>query len=363
MAQKKKKSVAKPPVEWIGGVVTLPAYVPDEQGEPFRPLAALWLSADGLVLGMEVLGRSVEPGQVGASFLRTTRAPMVGRPHVPAQVRVASPEVARELGAHAAGVAVVCAATPEVDAMMAILRQGMAEAPDEEDDDEDDTYLTAGISAEAMESFFRTAARFHRAAPWKVIPGDTSLLEITIEALDVRGLVVSIIGQMGESFGLVCFGSFDDFEAYVVAAETIDEDESPKLPHHVALNFDRGADISPALRTEISAQGWEVADATAYPWIVVVDEDLVARPPTARELTRMEAIAAAIAWLVETEPDLPAAWKRPAQLRRTTTVAIAAGPVEVGLATLSPWHALEPAAAPAAAKKGKTAPKAAGKRR
>jgi hypothetical protein len=284
---------------------------------------------------------------------------MVGRPHVPAQVRVASPEVARELGAHAAGVAVVCAATPEVDAMMAVLRQGMAEATDEDDDDDDDTYLAAGITAEAMESFFRAAARLHRAAPWKVVPGDTSLLEITIEALDVRGLVVSIIGQMGESFGLVCFGSFADFEAYVAAAETIDEDESPKLPRHVALNFDRGADISPVLRKEISVQGWEVAGATAYPWIVVVDEDVVARPPTPRELTRMEAIAAAIAWLVETEPDLPAAWRRPAQLRRTTTVALAAGPVEVGLATLSPWHAPEPAAA----KKGKAPRKAAGKPR
>ena len=43
MAPKKKRAG----VEWVGGVVPMPAYVTGE-GEPYRPEVLLWMSADGV---------------------------------------------------------------------------------------------------------------------------------------------------------------------------------------------------------------------------------------------------------------------------------------------------------------------------
>lgn len=325
----KKKRAAKV-IEWAGGVLRLPAYVSGE-GEPYRPAAAIWFSPGGPVLGMEVFGREARPEQIVASLEAAMQKPMVGPPHAPDRVRVASPDLADALrAALPPGIDVVCEPTPELEALLAAMQEHLAEAEDDEEDD-DETHLGGGITAEAMASFFRTAARLYRAAPWSVVPDDTSIIGVTIESLTVRDAVVSIIGQAGESYGFVCFASLGDFETYFDASELMAEDHLPKLPRHVALNFDRGADISPALRKEIAAYGWEVAGANAYPWVSPVDEDAVFSPPTPAELTRIEAIAGAIAQLVETEPDLPDAWERAEPLIRTITVATGAGPIEVTL--------------------------------
>lgn len=73
-----KKKRAEKQIEWVGGLVRLPAYVTGE-GEPYRPAAAVWLSpADKLVLGMEVFGREGRPEEVVASFEAATRKPLAG---------------------------------------------------------------------------------------------------------------------------------------------------------------------------------------------------------------------------------------------------------------------------------------------
>src|SRR4051812_10224120 len=93
-----KKGVKKSAVDWVGGIVSLPGHITGE-GEPFRPEALLWLTSDGLIVGMdtarpgELLGRAVE------HFRQTSRRPMVGPAHVPARIRVASEELAGALRA------------------------------------------------------------------------------------------------------------------------------------------------------------------------------------------------------------------------------------------------------------------------
>ena len=46
-------------IEWVGGLVSMPAYVTGE-GEPYRPEVLLWMSGDGLVLGTT----TAKPGEV-----------------------------------------------------------------------------------------------------------------------------------------------------------------------------------------------------------------------------------------------------------------------------------------------------------
>ena len=77
-------------VEWVGGLISLPAYVTGE-GEPYRPETLVWLSDQGAVLGSTV----GKPGEVLAQACESLQGamehPMIGRPHSPDHIRVESP--------------------------------------------------------------------------------------------------------------------------------------------------------------------------------------------------------------------------------------------------------------------------------
>jgi hypothetical protein len=312
-------------IEWIGGTVAMPAYVTGE-GEPYRPEALFWMGADGAILGSTV----AKPGDLlpsaSESLQRAVEQPMAGRPHSPTSVRVASAELADALRAGHPGLDVVCAPTPELDEMLALMREKMAEGGATEQ-----SYLSPEITPEAMGAFFKAAAALFRAKPWELVPDDQSLLSVTIEQLGVRDAAMSVIGQMGQSFGLVLFSSLDDFEAYLDAADVIELGEQPEMPPHFALNFERGAELAPELRKEISEHHWEVDGANAYPWLVAVDEELVARPPTGKEVTMAEAIASALTNIMADNKALRRAWDGGDPVARTLSVATHAGEIEVTL--------------------------------
>ncbi|MFZ5785878.1 MAG: DUF7309 domain-containing protein [Acidobacteriota bacterium] len=313
-------------MEWVGGTASLPAYVTGD-GEPYRPEALFWMGAEGAILGSTV----ARPGELlpmaSESLQSTIEQPMYGRPHAPTRVRVASPELADALRAGHPGLDVVCAPTPELDEMVAVMREKMGEGFGAGEP----SYLSPDIGPEAVASFFRAAAALFRAKPWKIVPSDQSLFSVTIEQLGVRDAAMSVIGQMGQSLGVVLFSGLDDFEAYLDAAEAIENGEEPEMPPHFALSFDRGADLPPELRKEIAEHHWEVADANAYPWLVAVDEDLVPRPPTAREVTMAEAIAIALTLVLAEKKALRAAWKGGEPLARTLSATTHDGAVEVTL--------------------------------
>lgn len=312
-------------IEWIGGTVAMPAYVTGE-GEPYRPEALFWMGADGAILGSTV-GRPGELLPMASESLQSTiEQPMYGRPHSPTRMRVASAELADALRAGHPGLDVVCAPTPELDEMFALMREKMAE-----DGATEQSYLSPEITPEAMASFFRAAAALFRAKPWKLVPDDQSLFSVTIEQLGVRDAAMSVIGQMGQSFGIILFSGIDDFEAYLDAADVIELGEEPEMPPHFALNFERGAELAPELRKEISEHRWEVAGANAYPWLVAVDEELVARPPTGKEVTMAEAIALALTNVMAEKKVLRKAWDGGEPVSRTLPVTTHDGEIEVTL--------------------------------
>jgi len=312
-------------IEWIGGAVVMPAYVTGE-GEPYRPEVLVWMGADGAILGSTV----AKPGELLAmandSLQNAMEQPIYGRPHSPTQVRVASTELADALRAGHPGIDVVCAPTPELDEMLALMREKMAE-----DGATEQSYLSPEITPEAMAAFFKAAATLFRTKPWKLVPDDQSLFSVTIEQLGVRDAAMSVIGQMGQSFGLIVFSGLDDFEAYLDAADVIELGVDPQMPPHFALHFERGAELAPELRKEISEHHWEVAGADAYPWLVAVDEELVARPPTGEEVTMAEVIALALTNVMAEKKALRKAWDGGEPVVRTLSVTSHAGEIEVTL--------------------------------
>lgn len=317
-----KKSKA---IEWVGGIISMPGYVTGE-GEPYRPEALFWMNAEGAIVGFTV----AKPGELlpmaSASLQDAIEKPMFGRPHAPTRVRVALDELAEALREGHPGIDIVCEPTPELDEMLEMMRQKM-----DEDGATEQSYLSPGIGPDAMASFFRAAAGLFRAKPWKVVPSDQSLFSVTIEKFGVRDAAMSVIGQMGQSMGLVLFSSLNDFEAYLDAFDAMEHGEEPEMPPHFALNFECGADLAPELRKEIAEHNWEVVDADAYPWLAVIDEDLVARPPTSDEVTMAEAIARALTSVMAEKKALRAAWKGGEPVSRTLSVETHQGEIEVTL--------------------------------
>ncbi len=326
--------------EWVGGLVSVPAFVAGE-GEPYRPEALFWLGVEGTVLGSTV----GKPGELlanaSASLRHAMQHPACGRPHVPGRVRVSSRELATVLRQGHPGLEVVCAPTPELDALLTAMADKFAT-----DSELPDSYLSSEIGPDAVAAFFHAAAALFRAKPWHVLSSDEHVLSITIEQLGVRDAALSIIGQMGESFGLVLFSGIADFEAFLEAADAAERGEEPLVPPHFALNFERGAELSTDLRKEIAEHRWEVASADAYPWLIAVDEGLVARPQTRDDLTTGEALALALTEISRDQEALAAAWKGGEPLVRTVRVQAHAGDIEVTVrAPYGPLAELRPARA------------------
>lgn len=311
------------PGEWVGGLTSLPAFV-DGEGGPYRPEALFWLDADGLVRGFS----TGKPGGMLAAACTSLREAMesssVGRPQVPDRLRVASAELAEVLRQGVPGIDIMVAPTPELDAMLDAMRENLSEHMEDEE-----SYLPPGVAPEAVGALFRAAAALYRAKPWKRVPSDTDLISVSIEALGVMGAALSVIGQMDESLGMILFSGIEDFEAYLDAAEALEYGEEPMMPRHLALHFERGADLGAAPRKEVAEHRWELAEAGAYPRITVVEEGMVARSPTAAEIGLVEAIALALPGFLEQKKALRAAWDGAKPFARAASAACHAGVVEV----------------------------------
>lgn len=312
--------------EWIGGVLSMPAYVAGADG-PCRPDVLIWMRTDGAIVGSTV----ALPGEFQKLAWQSLRSameePLYGRPHRPTRVRVASPELAEALRAADPGLEVVCAPTPELEAVSEELREHFASVEPEEV-----SYLSPGVTPERMAAFFEAAAALFRARPWAVVPSDQSLIQVTIERLEVQGAVVSVIGQERQHRGFVLFSDLKDFEVFLEVAEVIEHGQRPELPPHFAVGFVRGSELPAGMRKEIAEHRWEVAAPDAYPSAAFVDGDVVGRPLTGREITVAEAIARALSAVVtDHAPALRAACEGGGPMSRSLSVATHEGAVQVTL--------------------------------
>jgi hypothetical protein len=280
--------------EWIGGSITVPAFVTDEDRAPFRPEAFLWINGAGEIVGNTIFSAAAVE-EVGPFFRQTTKAPLVGRPRVPRRVRVASAEVADALRAVVGRQTdVVCAPTPEVDVVLASLADYLGKKLGSSAW----TYATAGIEAAGAAGLHRAAARLYRSRPWDVVSVDESLVSVSIEELGLRSCPLSIIGQNRESFGFVLFPDLDAYDAYG-DMDGLHDDEPPIPPPHRSLTFDPRDEVDRHIRRELEANRWEIAGPEAYPLVAIVDDDGLPRPPTAADVAALEALSTALAIAVE----------------------------------------------------------------
>ncbi len=312
--------------EWIGALVTFPSYVTGE-GEPYKPTAVMWLEPEtGCVVDSQLVRPEQALPRAAGLFHLATREPLAGKPRVPARVRVSDEALAHALRGSLGDVELVVAPTPEVDEVVASLTAHIARR--DREDHEGTTHLGPGLQPADLAHLFAAAARLYRARPWDSMPPDR-FLSVSCEALGITDGALTVVGQLGESFGFSLFRSVEDAKRFLAAAESGDRSG---MPEHFMFMFDDRRELPEPMVQEIAHYRWEVAGPQAYPAFVVIDEDLVSRGLTLEEHVGMTAVVTALAEMVEREATLMDAWDMGERLEHTSVVETARGRVGVSLA-------------------------------
>ncbi len=276
--------------EWVGGRRLMPSYVMEDK--PFRPELVIWLDVtNDLIVGSEAF-KPGEPLTAEADMLAAAmKTPMTGKPRSPSSIRVADAALAALLrGRLGPDARIEVAETPELDRVIEAMAASLSR------DEQDASYLEGGrIPVDTVRRFFTAAAKLWKMAPWKNVY-DSQLLRLDCPALDARNKVVSIIGNLGESFGVLVFDSLGGFEAMGERSDAhMAGEQLTNLGTHIfSINFERGSEIPKAMRREIDQHGWRVPDANAYPRIQWIDPDRMLRPLTDRDVVFATACAEAI---------------------------------------------------------------------
>lgn len=281
-------------VEWVGGRLRPPFFIEDRE-EPYRVEIAVWMELpSGLVVGQEVAPPEQVSGAVGRALEESFRKPLAGRPRRPTRLRVADAVLAHEVRAVVGdAIPVTVAPTPELDSLL----EFMVERAPGSAHGLGASYLESGrIPADAVARLFEAARLLYSLKPWDTV-SDDRVLRVDIPALGLEGACVSIIGALGESLGFLLFPSVAAYRIFADAAER-------QTPRHgtldfgtgwLSLGFDRGADLPATMRKEVSAHGWPVADANAYPHVERRDPDGMPRPLVPRDLAIASACATSLA--------------------------------------------------------------------
>ena len=273
--------------EWIGGSIEVPGLITGEGGDPYRPEMHIWLNEIGQVIGMTLIGRDDPPYDAVQLLSQTIANPKAGTPGAPSHVRVSDKAHAEQIQQAFPSINVSCAPTPELMDVQRSMTEDMA-------DTVEPIYSTIEVEAKTLELFFKSTAALYRYKPWERVHHDQCLIGVTIEQMGIHNRVLSVIGQAGESFGLVLFYNLRDYEIYTQIGDAIHRGQVPVVPSHIALTFDKARDISDELRKDISRNQWTVANSNAYPVMYSPEENGFARPLSGKDIELMYAIAATL---------------------------------------------------------------------
>lgn len=282
-------------VEWIGGLVESPFEVADDGG--YRPAMSLWMELpSGQLLAVELQRPDQAQAAFSASLRKALEHPAAGPRRRPGRVRVASYAEAEAVQAVLQDATPIrVAPCPELDDVVADLADWLAA-----ERTMPESYLAGeGVTPELVEQLFRAAERLHVASPWHYVQDD-QIVRLDVPELGVEGMCVSVIGALGQSLGLALFSSIEDFEAFLAAAELMEQgaaapDEIDLGAEELLLSLDEPSTLPETMQDEIDQHGWPVAGPAAFPALLHVRSDGAAEAPTAAEVELATAAAHALA--------------------------------------------------------------------
>lgn len=317
--------------EWIGGLIDAPGYVTGEPGVPYRPQIYVWLNDIAQVIGMTLISPDDPEFDVVQGLRTAIDEPAAGPPGAPSHIRVNDARQVEKLKAAFPSINFVCAATPELSELQSTMHQEMRPVENTM------TYSATGASTAEIGAFFDAAAMLYRAKPWNTIPHDQSLISVSIDAFGLKHAPLSVIGQMGQHFGIVLFDQLAKYDRYSLIGDAIHRGVEPDYPPHTFLSFEPAKEIETIMRKDISKHGWKVANNKAYPLLMAPDQDRTMRPITSRDLTLFNALAQALASALSSR-EFVASHNGGSSTKIEHTISTDSGAVKVVLETPYPYE-------------------------
>jgi len=291
---------AKHEQEWVGGSFPMPAFTQDDAGNEFQPIFYVWINEFGQVVGMELHNPNDGEFDSVALLKRTLEFPTAGPPGAPSHIRIDNKKLAKKLQGAFPSITVSFASTPELQEVKDALIEDLSEKPQAQ------PYSEITQNSVTLSSFFSSAAALYKSQPWKKVPYDTCLIGVTVESLGVINGVVSIIGQLNESFGFILFDSLQDYQQYTLATDALTRGMEFDMPTHRALVFDKAADIPANIRKDIAKNQWTIAHTSAYPTLFAPTKERVMRPLTEDDIELVDVIAQGLRLALSQQAFVPA---------------------------------------------------------
>jgi hypothetical protein len=141
-----------------------------------------------------------------------------------------------------------------------------------------------------VRGFYAAAAEFYRAAPWRLVPGDTTL-EIESDHFRTRTWYAVVMGQSGLVLGLALY---EDLNMLRRLFTSQDDERMSRQTTGLSVMFGEAFEVPIADLDAAQRHGWEVAGDEAYPNPIHVNPGRSMRPPLVWELELLEACLRAI---------------------------------------------------------------------
>lgn len=332
-----------PHLHWSVGIATMPAFINDGVRAPYRPLVALVVNGHGLVIGHGIASSEDPLAGVEQALLQAIGKPDsgFGLGTTPQRVTVSEEGLRVLVERLLPGVSVKVGRSPELEEVIRAL-PAMDPQIEEQGIMGMTSYLGGDVTPELVGSFFAACADLYRREPWTVFADDQCLVQVTSRALAMNQWCGCVIGQAGESYGVLLFESRLDQQRFIeLAQRTPDISQLPSglLPVQRAISYEPLDGIRRELAAEIERHQWPVAPGDAYPLPLHIDTDFLVVPSSRDELARLEAIARALTRLIDNTPQLEEFWHWTGQepLRRQYRVPVQdRGLVSVSLSLIPP---------------------------
>ncbi len=288
---------------WIVIVRQAPIYVRES------PTERAWLTVilereTELIIGQE-LALDASPATALKLVHQALMKPMAGPKRQPARMIAENKELGSALAAEfGIQVEVSDRPLPEGNEFLAEMKrflEGAGDAmPDRDEDDEPSaSYFDGDLPPALIKDLITKGAALGKLRPWDVC--SDHLLRLDIPELGVQEAGVCVIGQMGESRGILVFRSREDYLVQVGRGDRLAnqpefsvEAAQPGIPI-LSLNFDPPEEVPERMQKEAAALGLKAGRTTLYPYILCVDPDGVRRPTTERDVRVILAAAGALA--------------------------------------------------------------------
>ncbi|MCE9525263.1 MAG: hypothetical protein K8R36_04330 [Planctomycetales bacterium] len=246
---------------------------------------------DNLVPAMELQSDPTRPFQPEQTLLKAISFPMVGEPRRPAVVQVRTKQIADALRETLDALDIGLEVTKNLDQWdeaFAMLSQKIG------GDGQQRPALVElpGATTEQVAAIFDAAAGFYRAAPWRLVLGDT-IIRVECPELASAPWFACVMGQMGETLGVALY----EDERYIqnlLRERDLDPKKSMRGCSSLVIMYGEKHEAAPQDVAGVQKHRLPLAAPEAYPTLMRVKPGIAIQSPLLWEAKFMEATLRAI---------------------------------------------------------------------